>query len=366
VQKNTTGCNPSSSGEYGYAYNNLNLNRETKSNIVTVPNRRNLSPGPLNSTPPFTFSRSPGTSSAIRNTVLPRGMSASPPFHSHPLSLYANENSKDQATFNQKRGRAQHLANNPNLQGILLPPSSLEVLQASPFKTVSNIETSLASSVSGGFSHNPSCAGVGVMPQGVGQFAPSHEDGHFIGSPGSKGSPNPPSLITRSIYNNSGTNISFDNNQHDPYEEMPFADASACTDSSYSIHEGDASTASSFAYRCATGSRLQLFDKSLNTLNTNIALNNNSDPQTIKGVEGNVVKASSGKGDKNCGEMYDSGSQKGTNERWHPDDDIASQLADFHNFGASLANLQLSTHRGIVIPNNSLSDSGSVKRTSVA
>merc|ERR1712232_640597 len=81
-------------------------------------------------------------------------------------------------------------------------------------------------------------------------------------------------------------------------------DASSC-----SIHTaGETNAASSFAHRCATASRLQLFDS---TNNANILMSSTGNNEGI--VEQNAALAN-----------------------------FSNQLADFRNFGASL--LQSSSH----------------------
>merc|ERR1712183_792416 len=108
-------------------------------------------------------------------------------------------------------------------------------------------------------------------------------------------------------------------NQMNKVGHMPFASLS---ENRSSIHEGDASTASTFAYRCATASRLQLFNKK----------------NTCNGTPTN-------KFDENASH---------SSSPVH-DNDMSNQLAEFHNFSASL---NVSVHRTSNNANGNVINSG--------
>eukprot|EP00586_Coscinodiscus_wailesii_P021991 CAMPEP_0172498898 /NCGR_PEP_ID=MMETSP1066-20121228/119218_1 /TAXON_ID=671091 /ORGANISM="Coscinodiscus wailesii, Strain CCMP2513" /LENGTH=875 /DNA_ID=CAMNT_0013272367 /DNA_START=56 /DNA_END=2686 /DNA_ORIENTATION=+ len=335
------------SGEYGYAYNNIHLNKKTSSPTPTTiqqPTRsfdpqRVSSPHPPGSTPPF--SQSPRLTAAMDPNTSPKASGrSSPPFRHHPMSLHQNPETHSRImAFGQQQKQWSAHGGSPDVQGLLLPPNALEVLQSSPFRLPT--ENSLLSSLSG----PAPLPGSGMVSQ---------PEMPFVGSFGSVSSPAAPSV--RHSYYNSATSFSAEKHvdgSDTVYEDMPFANN---VDSSYSIHGGEASAASSFAYRCATASRLQLFDSCKNVANERMG--DGGDNRSTSFTTNRDVAS---------GDVGGPGRMGGGNVPSNDyDDDFSSQLADFHSFGASLANLQKSTtHRSMVV-NNSLSDSASATATPVA
>lgn len=100
-------------------------------------------------------------------------------------------------------------------------------------------------------------------------------------------------------------------NTQQPFDDMPFATEDSPDASSCSIHTvGETSAASSFARRCSTANRLQLFNS---TNATNNQLISSVQTKSEQNMNENSIHA-----------------------------DLAGQLAEFRNFGASL--LQSSNH----------------------
>jgi len=281
------------SNEYGYGYNNITLGTPSTNSRpirITSNNNRGRSPNPretFSTTPPnFPFSRSP---SSFANIVMSPCLSSSPPFSVNPVTLKSSSLQRHR-TCGSQSNTINTL--NGSQDGIPPPPLSFDSIQASPFEkpntknpNSSHISAlSLPPSFSGGLNYDETTA--------------------FVGSLGSTAS------------------VSFERNIESDEQgqgHMPFASLS---ENRSSIHEGDASTASTFAYRCATASRLQLFNKK----------------NACHGTPTN-------KFDENASH---------SSSPVH-DNDMSNQLAEFHNFSASL---NVSVHRTNNNSNGNVINSG--------
>jgi len=295
MQQMTENTNAMRAGEYGYGYNGYNNVRMVHPRTVIPPinGTKRVSPpyvATLGSTPPLSQNINLGH-------ISPIAVNASPPFPNNPVALMPPLSSSHDDKGNTPPSS--------NLQNIITSRPSLEVLTASPFQPGTDSRT-LRSSMSIPFPSD----NLPSLPFGnsVGSTASSPISSSLKGS-GSG------SHLMRSLYKNgiiSGTmeQQPGDNTQQ-PFDDMPFATEDSPDASSCSIHTvGETSAASSFARRCSTANRLQLFNS---TNATNNQLISSVQTKSEQNMNENSIHA-----------------------------DLAGQLAEFRNFGASL--LQSSNH----------------------
>ena len=343
--------------EYGYGYNNgyNNVRMEYKPTINPqhlIPphgssgsnhSMRMVSPSqvtPLGSTPPL--SHNIGSLGSYNVSPIANMMhgNTSPPFQNNPVSLIPPLGVTPPNNYNNVNVNV----NVSSLQNILASPPSLEVLPASPFKTA-------ATGTTDSYLHtHRSSLSVPIPPD---SYEPSNSIpipfGGSFGSTNSSPANTDSHSLLRSLYKNntSGNNSSSSttmqmqmqmqmqppvlHQQSSSFEEMPFATDTSPDASSCSIHvAGETSAASSFAHRCATASRLQMFHSSSSGGGLGGGTNT---PYSWMSSSMNPNNANNSNNNNN-----NTGSDKeGLNQSSSMvHSDLADQLAEFRNFGASL------------------------------
>ena len=290
-QQNSVSPNPNQvpnhSKEYGYAYNNHIPNQLSSTPPSAYPEARSASPstGMLGTTPPLgvLYLNNPGsvpksqhipssatTPPTLGNFIPPRNNSAgsvTPPFAQRPLGFASD------ATYPQQVSLplAQHLPQDGESNQVDLPQlSSLDMLHHSPFHFIGGANTS---------------GGISMLSSLSGGAAIAGSDAASL------------------FYNHAAADSMRKSGVVEPmedFEEMPFAveDASPEPAASASFLASSAAVAS-FAQKCSTHQRLELFDK--------------PQQQSLHTAQ----EGGSGGGDPVM-------------------DDLANQLADFQAFGASL------------------------------
>ena len=243
----------SPSGEYGYGYNGYAYKPVNPRILIPPANTiRRVSPSqvaPLGSTPPLSHNIS-GLGQAHMS---PLTLNASPPFQKNPLSLIPLQHESDLSSTPPN-------SNMSSLQNILAKPPDLEVLPKSPFQVAAD-SNSLLSSRS--MQIPLDCNEPSLALPFVGSFGSTHSSPNMTSVRGVD-SNNP---LLRSLYKSGIASSVIDHQNLDggdhTFEEMPFATDTSPDASSCSIHAaGETDAASSFAHRCSTASRLQLFDRS--------------------------------------------------------------------------------------------------------
>lgn len=298
-------------GDNGYGHNGRSNSISSNLKLV-VPMKHLIAPGSATSQQQYALASTPPFSSKLQqnflNNSIPKSISASPPFHSRPLGFHNTENTGVTLSSTPPPYEAN------TLQQILQPPTSLEVLPMSPFKADSH---SLYSS----HSAQPPLYAVDSGNE------PYHSL-PFAGSFGSAHSSPASNYYGRgeAMYNFHGLSCSSALEsahqrsfyQGSSFEKMPFATEAPSlevdkNDNSEGSILAETNAASSFAYRCATASRLQMFD----------AKTENDELDSL-------------------GKKNDCSSQRNQEQRSNADSlccsdgNVGSQLEEFRSFGAIL------------------------------